>query len=225
MTDPPLPARGDEREPAPAVPLVTVRARASQRGDGALDEQARGLLEANGVSVDPEGLRTALASPISILQGASARVLGAIGDRDAVPALADVLGDAARLEDVHVEAAYALARLGDPRGPTALRQALALPVEASPAPSQAAGALARLDDTSGWPVVEGALQSGNQVTAMVAVKQLPAFVHRPSLPDEDVWSAFATALSSEHPAVSAEARSQLSALDDPEAARLLGRGR
>jgi hypothetical protein len=206
-----------------AADLVTVRARASESGDGALDEQARGLLEANGLTTDPKGLLAALGSGVWILQGAAARLLGAAGDPDAVGELAHLLADPAGLEGPQVEAAYALARLGDSRGVEVLQKALLMPFEASPAPIEAAGALARLGDPSGLAVVASAVSSPNPVTSIVAVKQLPAFVGRLHPPGaEKLWQTYRTALSSASPAVAAEARSQLATLDHPEAAALLG---
>lgn len=186
------------------------------------DRDAEALLEANGLPTDTETLIALLGAELGIVQAAAARLLGARGERSALPALERLARSTAVEETARVQAAYALARLEEPSGHEVLRELLRMSPEASPAPLQAAGALARLGDPSGYPIVRAALESPNPVTAMVACKQLYFFASlagRP-LPDGgvvDVYDAFARALARPEPNIVGEARAQLDALGTEEA--------
>lgn len=183
-------------------------------GDEAADAQAAALLASSGCTTP----RVALASPISIVQAAGARLLGASGEDEARGDLVALATDAGREETVQVEAAYALARLGDPRGTPELRRVLELPIEASPAPLQAAGALAWAGDPTGLAVVRRGLASSNPVTAIVATKQLPAFalLQGQATPDGTVDVPLLYRLALDHPdeRVVREARAQLGSHPD-----------
>ena len=196
--------------------------------DGA-DHDARALLTENGYTTDPGELMEVLDSDLDVLRAAAARTLGAQREHDAVDSLARLASDGTVEETVRVQAAYALARMDVPRGREVLVALLDLPFEASPAPSQAAGALARLGDPRGFSVVSAALDSPNRVTAMVACKQLYAFVplHGDLLPDDsgvdrvDAYDLFERALERPEAAVAEEARVQLEAVDGDRADALL----
>jgi len=182
------------------------------------DHDALALLEANGFAVTPEGLTDALDTDLEIFQAAAARTLGALGARPALAPLERLACDPDVSETVRVQAAYALARMGVADACEILARELAGSPEASPAPLQAAGALARLGDPRGFEVVRAALDSPNRVTAMIAVKQLSAFV---GLGGPDLEGAFAAALARPEPPIGGEARAQLTALGTEWARRLL----
>jgi hypothetical protein len=173
------------------------------------DQDARALLEANGLGIEPRELIEALDADLGIFQAAAARMLGALRVTDALPALRRLADDTAAEETARVQAANALVRLGDDSGRARLVELLALDPEASPAPLQAAGALAWLGDPAGFDVVRAALESPNRVTAMVACKQLIAFA---GLRGVDLHEAYERALARPERNIVGEARSQLAEL-------------
>lgn len=218
---------GPDRQPTRSLEDLVVPRRPSDvpYEDGA-DHDARSLLTENGYTTDTEELLEVLDSDVGVLRAAAARTLGARGERAAIDALERIARDAAVDETVRVQAAYALARMDVPGAREVLVELLDLPVEASPAPSQAAGALARLGDPRGFDVVGTALDSPNRVTAMVACKQLYAFVplDGQSLPDGgnvDAYEPFERALEHPEPDVADEARIQLESVDTDRAEALL----
>ena len=191
--------------------------------EAAEERQARALLESKGQGTDPEALRATLDSPMSILRGSAARLLGAAGDeaaRDALERVATTRGE----ESARAQAAFALARLGDPKGAEVLKELLELPVDTSPGPLQAAGHLARLDDPSGLPVLESGLADSEPLIAMIAAKQLAPFAllqeRRPDL-GIDAWSLYERALEHGEEQVRGEVRTQLERLDSERARSLL----
>jgi len=207
----------------PPQGLVTPHDQGSGPGD-AEDRRARALLEENGYGTDTEALRQTLRSGVGILQAAAARLLGLSGSRAAQDELIRLARDPATEETARVQAAVALARLGDEGAAReVLASILQLPLEASPGPLQAAGALAELGDPQGFSVVEAGLRSDNRVIAMIACKQLPAFVPLDGRDGVNVYRAFAAALSHPEDNVAAEARAQLEALATDQARSLLQR--
>jgi hypothetical protein len=191
--------------------------------EAAEERQARALLESKGQGTDPEALRAALDSPLSVLRGSAARLLGAAGDgaaREALERIATTRGE----ESARAQAAYALARIGDATGAEVLGELLGLPVDTSPGPLQAAGHLARLDDPSGLPVVERGLADSEPLIAMIAAKQLAPFAllqeRRPEL-GIDAWSLYERALEHSEEQVRSEARTQLERLGSERARALL----
>jgi hypothetical protein len=203
--------------------LITPHEQGRGPGD-AEDRRARALLEDNGYGTDTEALRQTLQSGVGILQAAAARLLGVGGSRVARDDLLRLARDPAAEETARVQAAVALARLDDEDAAReVLTSILRLPLEASPGPLQAAGALAELGDPQGFPVVEAGLRSDNRVIAMIACKQLPAFVPFDGRDGVDVYRAFAAALSHPEDNVATEARSQLEALGTERAQNLLQR--
>jgi HEAT repeat protein len=185
------------------------------------DHDAQALLTANGYNLETKTLIELLDSDLGVLQAAAARTLGAQAARQARPTLERIAGDASLEETVQVQAAYALARLEVDSGVELLVPLLKLNPEATPAPLQAAGALACLGDPRGFDLVRAALESDNQVTAMVACKQLIYFA---PLDDKqvDVYEAFRRALDRPEKNIVGEALAQLEALDTPQARALLG---
>jgi len=138
------------------------------------DRHAEALLEANGFGRGPDELRRAIDSGVGVIVAAAARVAGITGDEESLDLLAE-LRDPLLEETVLVQVGYALARNERPRGIEMLAEQLEVDPATSPAPLQAAGALARLGDPRGWPLVLSALESGDDLNAMVACKQLFAF--------------------------------------------------
>jgi HEAT repeat protein len=189
-----------------------------EQGD---DHDARALLDANGLESGPAGLVELLDSGVGVVQAAAARVLGADGVRQAVPQLERLARDPAAEETVRVQAAYALARLGVDEGHDLLRQLVSLDPETGPAAVQAAAALAALGDPAGFDVERRALESPNQLTAMVAAKQLHAFADL----DVDLDEAWARALGRPERPVVGEALAQLAALPPERAAAIEARAR
>ena len=159
-----------------------------EQGD---DHDARALLTRTGSSPTPAELVELLDSGIGIVQAAAARVARRRrrprGDSSGCERLAR---DPAAEETARVQAAYALARLGVDEGHDVLRELAGLIPEAGPAAVQAAAALAALGDPSGFEVERRALESPNQLTAMVAAKQLHAYAGL----DVDLDDAWARAL-------------------------------
>lgn len=191
---------------------------------GGEDYDARALLLANGYELDAAELIDLLDVDfeLGVLQAAAARALGEAGERAAIDALETLVADPIVDESARVQAAYALARMGVDAGKGMLMAFVADNPEASPAPLQAAGALAALGDPRGFEVVSRALDSPNNVTAMIACKQL---FHFTALEAGlvDVYAAYARALSRPEPTIVGEARAQLVELDT-EAARTLLKG-
>ncbi len=191
------------------------------------DHDARALLTVNGYATGRDALAGLLGSSLAVFQAAAARLLGAENARGAADALARLAHDEAAEETARVQAAFALTRLGVGDGADVLARLLALSPEASPAPLQAAGALARLGDPRGFEAVRSALGSANPVTAVVACKQLYAFVPLDGLAHDsgtarvDAFGAYARALARPEPNVAGEARAQLDALGTPPARALL----
>lgn len=180
------------------------------------DRRARDLLEANGVPLEPEAIVKALDSGIEVIQGAAAHVAGELGLREAVPKLRAI---AATPDDtVRAEAGFALARMDEDGGREALAECIQLPVEAYLSAGTAAGFLARLGDPSGFPNVERALASANQIIRMVGVKQLYFFA---GLEGVDPFPLFERALADDDPGIRSTALAQLRELDDPRAKRLV----
>jgi HEAT repeat protein len=180
------------------------------------DHDARALLEANGLESGPAELVELLGSGIGIVQAAAARVLGADGVREAIPQLERLARDHVAEETVRVQAAYALARLGVDEGHGLLRELARLDPETGPAAVQAAAALATLGDAAGFDLERRALESPNQLTAMVAAKQLHAFADL----DVDLDDAWVRVLERPERPVVGEALAQLAALP-PERARAI----
>ena len=145
-------------------------------------------------------------------------MLGAEGAREAIPPLERLAGDRAAEETARVQAALALGRLGVDEGRNVLLELLQVDPATGPAPLQAAAALAQLGDASGFAVIRSALESPNRLTAMVACKQLHAFVPL----DVDAYEAFERALTRPEPPVVGEALAQLEALGTARALALLG---
>ena len=189
-----------------------------EQGD---DHDARALLEANGLESGPAELVELLDSGIGIVQAAAARVLGADGVREAIPQLERLARDQTAEETARVQAAYALARLGVDEGHDLLRELVGLDPEAGPAAVQAAAALAALGDPAGFDVERRALESSNQLTAMVAAKQLHAFADL----DVDLDDAWARVLQRPERPVVGEALAQLAALPAERAAAIDARAR
>jgi HEAT repeat protein len=190
------------------------------------DHDAEALLTANGHATDTEALVELLDSGLGIFQAAAARLLGARQERSATDALERIARDPVIEETARAQAAYALARMGRDEGRNLLVELLQMSPEASPAPLQAAAALAQLGDPRGFPVVRTALDSSNRVTAMIACKQLHAFVPldgRP-LPDGgrvDVFEGFRRALTRPEANIVGEARAQLAEIGTDRARAIL----
>lgn len=174
------------------------------------DRDAEALLRENGYGDSTTELIDALGADLGIFQAAAARTLGARDAREAAGALERLAHDADAEETARVQAGYALARMGLPGGVDVLVRELAGDPETGPAPLQAAGALARLGDPRGFEKVRAALDSPNNVTAMVATKQLSAFA---GLDGVDLDEAFTRALERPEPAIRGEAKAQLEQLE------------
>lgn len=185
------------------------------------DHDARAFLEANGLASAPSELVELLDSNLGIVQAAAARVLGADDVREAIPRLERLARDPAVEETARVQAAYALARLGVDEGHDLLRELARLDHETGPAAVQAAAALAALGDPVGFDVERRALESPNQLTAMVAAKQLHAFAGL----DIDLDDAWVRALERPERPVVGEALAQLAALPPDRAAAIEARAR
>ncbi len=191
------------------------------------DYDAQALLEANDLSLATEQLIAILDVDIGIFQAAAARVLGARKERAAIERLLVLAKDDFAEETARVQAAYALLRMDEPAGRELLVQLLSYPVETSPAPLQAAAALASLGDQQGYELVRKALDSPNALTAMVACKQLYAFVPLDSYPltdgkRVDIYEAFGRALLRDERNIAGEALAQLEELDTIQAQALIG---
>jgi HEAT repeat protein len=183
----------------------------------------RELLKRNGVSLTPGALMSTVEAGSAILQAAAAHMLGAMGDKQAIPALERLLSNPDDL--ARVEAAYALARLGDSRGRKELIECLKQPVNAFISPPMAAGYLARLGDSQGFGVVKECFAVDNLVVRMLACKVLFFFVPFQGKPATDgtlidVMDLYQRALRDPEPDVRGQAQVQLRELDLP-AARAL----
>ena len=207
------------RRPTPSLAdLIVPRRPAGVPYEDGEDYDAGALLRANGYTEETQELIDLLDCDLGVLQAAAARRLGAAGARAAIGALERIAHDPAVEETARVQAAFALARMGMTEAVALLVQLLELPVEASPAPMQAAGALARLGDPRGIKVVREALDSTNPVTAIIATKQLHAFIPYdgralPGGGHVDAYGAFGRALERAERSIVGEARTQLAALD------------
>jgi hypothetical protein len=194
------------------------------------DFDARALLTANGYTTETPELTGLFESGLTVLQAAAARLLGVQKDSSAIMALTHLAHNTQADETVRVQAAYALVRMDVSGGYDVLVSLLKLPPEASPAPLQAAGILARLNDPQGFPVVQQALYSHNRVTAMIACKQLYAFIPLdghplPGAGKVDIYQAFKQALARPEANIAGEAQAQLAALDLDWARTLLSQPR
>lgn len=190
------------------------------------DFDAQALLVANGYTTETEELTGLLDSELAVFQAAAARLLGARKELTTIEALERLAHENMAEETVRVQAAFALARMDVAGARDILIKLLKLPPEASPAPLHVAGVLARLGDPQGFPMVRQALNSPNPVTAMIACKQLYAFVpldgrRMPGGGVVDVFSAFEQALERPEPNIAGEARAQLKALDTERAREVL----
>jgi HEAT repeat protein len=151
-------------------------------------------------------------------------MLGALGDKQAVPVLERLLSSPDDL--ARVEAAYALARLGESRGRQVLIECLKQPVNAFISPPVAAGYLARLGDSQGFGVVKECFAVDNLVIRMLACKVLFFFVPFQGKPATDgtpidVMDLYQRALRDPEPDVRGQALVQLRELDLPAAKALL----
>lgn len=218
---------GSQRQPTQSladltVPQMPANVPLAERDD----VYAASLLKANGYGDSTADLLHALDNPISVLQAAAARALGARGEQAAIGALERLAANRAVEETVQVQATEALARLHVPGATEKLAEFLQISPETTPAPLQAAAALARLGRPEGFRVVLGALQSSNPVTVMTAVKQLLAFVSLdgqdgPDGSRVDIYAALERVMTGPLPRVAAEARSILRLLETPDARGLL----
>jgi len=190
------------------------------------DYDAEALLKANGISLEADQLIALLVVDFGIFQAAAARVLGARNERAAIEQLHMLAADDFFEETARVQASYALSRMGQIAGHGQLVEILNYPVEASPAPLQAAAALATLGDPQGFSLVRDTLDSSSTLNAMVACKQLYAFVPLHGYPlaegnQVDVYRAYSRALLRKEPNITGEALAQLEELNSPEARALI----
>jgi HEAT repeat protein len=190
------------------------------------DYDAQALLTANSYDLETSQLVSLLRSDLGIFQAAAARLLGLKGVHTATRALKRLAKDSTAEETARVQAAFALARLRVPGAIELLASLLDLDPDISPAPLQAAGALARLGDPRGFPIIRQALASPNRVVAMVACKQLYAFVQLdgqllPGGGKVEIFETFRKALERQEANITGEARVQLAELDTEQARTLL----
>lgn len=132
------------------------------------------VLAAEGISLTPEGLISALNSPQLSIRTGSAVILGRRREAAALPYLKALLADQ---PIVRVEAAMALVLLGDASGQIALIGMLDDGV-LSGAPVTAAAYLAASGDPCGYPVVLQALNhdlAGIRLTAAVALRSFTGY--------------------------------------------------
>ena len=221
---------GSEQSPLPPLPslqdLVIPRRPSGIPYAEGEEYDARSLLTANGFDLETDQLIALLDVDFGILQAAAARVLGARQERTSIVKLTQLALDGAMEETARVQAAYALARMEEPGGREQLVELLGYSVGASPAPLQAAAALASLGNPLGFDKVSKGLDSPNRLIAMVACKQLYAFVPLDGSPLADnvfvdVYQAYSRALERSEPNIVGEALAQLAELDTRQAHAIL----
>jgi HEAT repeat protein len=216
----------DDQDVGPGIVLDTPEPPAGLPYAEFEDFRARELLRVNGIELDPDSVREALAHPSPVLRGAAAHTAGHLKVTGTLPGLERLV----RADDdlVRVEAAYALVRLGRGGGREALHEALSDPVDTNLGPAVAAGDLARLGDPSGYRVVEECLRQDNMIVRILGCKQLLFFVPLQGRPTADgslvdVWALFDHCLRDPEPEVRRVAALQLDEVDAPEARDLLRR--
>ena len=169
--------------------------------DGHVSRQAKAaLIELHDPS-SVEPLINLLVSPSDRLARTAVDILGSLGDRQAVPALIDLLTQSRSYIETHdpdvlaATVAYALSRIGDvqalPALIDALRQHMAEPVRKS-----LAEALGRFGDSRARPVLEECLRNRERVKGRdrelgyfhEAAEKALILVRRGELSSEEIWT-------------------------------------
>lgn len=171
------------------------------------DQNAIGLLAANGVPHTAEAVLEALESESGVLLAAAAHASGSLGVEAAVARLRELAKGPD--DQAAVEAGFALVRLGEGGAITVLREALTRSPDAYLSTVLAANYLARLGDPAGYPVVAEALGSEFPSSQMLACRALLLFVPYQGQDGIDVVDLYDRALGDPDPGIQGEAVIQL----------------
>lgn len=205
-------------------PDAAATAAAARRLDEMLFDSLSALLPDAKAALGPRGLTEAVDAVVSKARAASrphqrvytARTLGRLGDRRAIPALKEMLAAA---DEARLEVSCALAALGDAAGVEGLRTALTSGLPIAIDAYEAAIGLARLGDKSATPWVTTCLTSPRMPIALGMIGAAPA------LRDPEIVrfaaDVYYNRIVRGRPATRALAKSASSMADDPEGRRLL----